>query len=78
MEKNKPKIIGTKVEESGKTLPIKNPTELKHVVENDIHKIKGEKTEKNAESAVAPKAWENQEKAYNDAWEKYKNQTEEE
>ncbi|MDN3607983.1 hypothetical protein [Kaistella yonginensis] len=28
----------------------------------------------NAENAVPPKAWENQKKAYNDAWENNKNQ----
>lgn len=36
---------------------------------NENHRMK-----KNAENAVPPKAWINQEKAYNDAWENNKNQ----
>lgn len=74
MEGNKTKNVGVKVEENGKVLPIRNQTELKHVVENKIKAEHGEEIEKNAESAKAPEAWNNQQKAYNDAWENNKNQ----
>lgn len=53
-----------------------------HAVENAEERIKDvrnpeitlENIVKDAENAVPPTAWENQKKAYNDAWENNKNQ----
>ncbi|WP_027376258.1 hypothetical protein [Kaistella palustris] len=54
--------------------PVENLNELKHVIKNVEREARGEEVKKEAENAVPPKAWENQQKAYDDAWENNKNQ----
>lgn len=48
-----------------------NPEDIK--IDNDIISFNGEGEIKESENAVPPKAWNNQQKAYNDAWENNKN-----
>ncbi|QDP84097.1 hypothetical protein FNJ88_00455 [Chryseobacterium sp. SNU WT5] len=75
MENSKNKIAQD-IDNSKRNIPVQKEKDLSHdsSEERKLKDIVDNKNRKYAENAVPPDAWENQQKAYNEAWENNKNQ----